>query len=126
MKEKLKAVGRFIKKYAFVISWFVIGTYLLCYGTHCILHSYYHVDDLEYADVDFEWVDDFGNYEVVIVHEDKPHYLTIKDNKVKFIYTTEDLLNFVIVNYQKRIYDGLSKYDIKAFYINLGYKEYEE
>lgn len=88
-----------------------------------ILNFYYHVETLEYVNADFEWVDDFQNYEICIVHEDKPHYLTIKDNKVKFIYANEDFLNFVVVDYSRRIKDKLDKYSVEAFYINLNYKE---
>ena len=88
-----------------------------------ILNSYCHVETLEYANVDFEWVDDFQNYEICIVHEDKPHYLTFKDNKVKFIYANEDFLNFVVVEHCKRIKDKKDWYGITSFYINLNYKE---
>lgn len=90
-----------------------------------ILFSNYHVEYLEYANVDFEWVDDFGNYEVVIPYEEHSYYLTVRDSKVKFIYAGEDFLNFVVVNHEKRIVDGLDDFSIKSFYINLAYKEME-
>lgn len=99
------------------------GLLFVCSCTYGIFKSYYHVEYLEYVNADFEWIDDFGNYEVVIVHEDQPHYLTVKDNKVKFIYANEDFLNFVVVDHAKRIYDGQNQYWIKIFYINLNYKE---
>ncbi len=90
---------------------------------HGILNSYYHVETLEYVNVDFEWIDDFQDYEVCIVHEDKSHYLTVKDNKVKFIYANEDFLNFVVVEHNKRVKDKEDWYGITSFYINLNYKE---
>ena len=102
-----------------------IGILGILSATYSILDSYYHVEYLEYVDADFEWVDDFGKYEVVIVHEDEPHYLTVKDNKVKFIYANEDFLNFVVVEHTKRIRDNEDNYYIEKFYINLNYKEIE-
>ena len=84
------------------------------------------MEDLEYVDVDFEWVDDFHNYQVVVVHEDKPLYLTVADSKVKFIYANEDFLNFVVVTHDRRLVDKKDWYGVKMFYINLNYKEIEE
>ena len=114
---------QFWKKWWLVIWYALVGTYIICFGIYSILHFHYHVDYLEYANVDFEWDDDFECYGVLIVYEDKPHYLTVKDNKVKFIYADEDFLNFVVVDYCKRVYDGESRYSIDKFYINLNYKE---
>ena len=91
--------------------------------TYIILSSDYHVDDLEYADVDFEWIDDFGNYEVSFSHHNRAHYLRVPDKKVKLIYTTEDFLNFLVIDYSKRIRDGEDHYTVKVFYININYKE---
>lgn len=88
-----------------------------------ILFSDYHVEYLEYVNADFEWVDDFQNYEVVIPYEEHSYYLTVRDSKVKFIYANEDFLNFVVVNHEKRIVDGLDDFSIESFYINLAYKE---
>lgn len=101
----------------------IVGITINFSAIYLVLNSNYHVEHLEYVDADFEWVDDFQNYEVVIVHEEKPHYLTVSDNKVKFIYTDEDFLNFVVVDHSKRVYDGQDKYTIANFYINLNYKE---
>lgn len=117
---------KWIKKW-----WYII----LCTAVHClfiatltqnILFSYYKVEELQYGNIDFEWVDDFGNYELEIIHNNKRHWATIKDSKVKFIYTNDDFLNFAIINYEKRIIDKLEKYSVKAFYINLNYKENED
>ena len=107
------------------ILWSVLGLSIIAFEVNILLHSYYYVETLEYANVDFEWVDDFRNYEVVIRYDDKPHYLTIKDSKVKFIYTDDDFLNFVVVKHKKRIMDKKDDYYISAFYINLNYKEIE-
>lgn len=89
----------------------------------CILFSDYFVEELEYVDADFEWIDDFQKYEVEIVHNNEAHHLTISDSKVKFIYANEDFLNFTVVEHTKRIVDGQDHYSVKKFYINLKYKE---
>ena len=109
--------------FAILVIWLGIWGIGAC--VQFILFSNYHVEYLEYANVDFEWVDDFGNYEVVIPYEEHSYYLTVRDSKVKFIYAGEDFLNFVVVNHEKRIVDGLDDFSIKSFYINLAYKEIE-
>lgn len=106
----------------FVVT-IVLGLFIIAFTVNKVLHSYYYVETLEYVNADFEWIDDFRNYEVVISHNDKPHYLTVKDSKVKFIYANEDFLNFVVVKHDKRIIDKKDWYYISAFYINLNYKE---
>lgn len=113
------------KNWYFILS-IIFGVVVLSFCICSTLNSYFYIETLEYANVDFEWVDDFQNYEICIVHEDKPHYLTVKDNKVKFIYVNEDFLNFVVVNHSKRIKDKKDLYEIRSFYINLNYKENED
>lgn len=112
-------------------QWFTVflGTILL---TLCaiiiqkVLYSDLYIEELDYIDADFEWIDDFSNYEVVICYEEQNHYLTFKDNKVKFIYANEDFLNFVVINHYQRIIDKEDHFSVKAFYINLNYKEIEQ
>jgi hypothetical protein len=122
---KLTKESKIVDKIVFII-WIISCLILIGFGIKGILYSYYYVETLEYVDVDFEWIDDFQNYEVNIIHEDKEHYLTVKERNVKFIYANEDFLNFVIVKHNKRIIDKKDWYGITSFYINLNYKEVNE
>lgn len=111
-----------VKDWSFIlyISFLSVLTFAVVW---CFLFCYYFVEHIEYVNVDFEWVDDFQNYEVVVPYENKNLYLTIKDSKVKFIYSNEDFLNFVVVDHDKRIIDKKDWFGVREFYINLNYKE---
>lgn len=113
------------RRWSYYLLIIVSGLLAIGLCVRIILFATYHVEYLEYVNADFEWVDDFGNYEVVICHEEQCYYLTIKDYKVKFIYANEDFLNFVVVEHEKRVVDSKDYFSVKAFYINLCYKEME-
>ena len=128
MTDKQMRRHNFVEWWKHNWSTVLLGTILLAVFAIIIqkvLYSNYFVEYLEYVNADFEWVDDFQNYEVVIPYEEQNHYLTIKDYKIKFIYANEDFLNFVVVNHEKRIIDGEDYFSVQAFYINLCYKEVE-
>ena len=121
VETKIKLYNSRINILILIVS-IILSVVVISFVVHGILNSYYYVETLEYVDVDCEWVNDFQNYEVCIVHEDKPHYLTVQDNKVKFIYANEGFLNFVVVEHDKRVKDKEDWYGITSFYINLNYK----
>ena len=117
-KEKISFVFRLVAM--------IVLTLLVCaFCVNTILMSYYYVEDLEFVDADFEWVDDFQNYEVKVYYNDDPLYLTVADDKIKFIFAGEDFLNFVVVDHSKRVVDGQDSFSVRLFYINLCYKETE-
>lgn len=91
----------------------------LLYGT---LSSYYFVEYLQYANVDFKLSDDFNNYEIEIEIKEKLYCLPIRQTQAQFVYAERNFNNFVVISHSKKIIGGEDNFSVNQFYINLNYE----
>ena len=110
MPKKLNRILIFIPSILLIISL----TFAMVWGVRWI--KTYE----EYADVDYEWNDDFDRYEVFI---DGLGRFYMPTDKATLIFLPDDeTLNVAVIEKEETIFHKFEQYSLKKFYLNIGWR----